>query len=254
MNIVTSFSPSGWGYYGKRFVDSFLANWPPHVNLHVFLEGQEPPAGYGPIHWHDLRDDWEHEEFVTKWSGPEWNSKTDYNEMSVRFCHKVFAITSPRLPATGWRVWIDADVVTKTEVDDAWLARVLPPDKALTFLGRKGFMRPLVSQPAYTECGFVGYNLDHLGVRPMLNGMRHIYTSGELFNLGRHNWHDSYVFDYCRKQQDFKDTELHNLAAHCDAGTFHPWPRTELGKVMEHYKGPGRKAGAYGRHEPAEKP
>jgi len=251
MNIVTTFSPSGWGYYGKRFVESFLQHWPTYAKLHVFLEGQEVPDGYPTVSWHDLRKDWEHEEFVTKWSGPEWNSKTDYNEMSVRFCHKVFAITSLKLPQSGWRVWVDADVVTKAPIDKGWLDRTLPTGKALSFLGRKGFMRPMVSQPAYTECGFVGYNFDHPRVADMLDAMRLIYTSGELFQLGKHNWHDSYVFDYCKQRSGIPAAEMHNLAAHCEAHTFHPWPRTELGKVMEHYKGPGRKASAYGRHEPA---
>lgn len=247
MNIVTTFSPSGWGYYGKRFVESFLKHWPQDIALHVFLEGQEPPMDYPEVQWHDLRHDWDHEEFVSKYSGPEYNSKSDFNEMSVRFSHKVFAVTrDTALPMDGWRVWIDADTVTKADVTPEHLARLFPADKSLTYLGRRGWMRTGSLQKAYTECGFVGYNLDDFRVRAMLVEMRSIYTSGKLFSLGRHNWHDSYVFDYCRDRQGFSPDRLNDLAAGLPSHTFHPWPRTVLGEIMEHNKGPGRKAAAYG--------
>lgn len=239
--VVTTFSPAGWDSYGKRFVDSFLACWPDEWTLHCFLEGQHIPAGYPKVAWHDLENDHEHEAFVKRWAGPEWNSPTDFNEMSVRFSHKVFAVTSDGLPRRGWRVWCDADVLFTRDVT-AFLPAVFPEGKSLCYLGRKGQMRP--GQPAYTECGFVGYNLDHPGVLPMLSAMRRIYTSGTLFTLGRHNWHDSYVFDLCRDNSGLSPMSLHNLSA--SAKGMHVWPQTVLAQFSQHQKGPRRKQEVYG--------
>lgn len=241
MNVVTTFSPVGWDVYGRRFVESFQKNWPDEVRLHCFLEGQQIPPGYPTVAWHDLENDPEHEKFCHQWGAPEWNHPTDFNEMSVRFCHKVFAITSPGLPMKGWRIWIDADVLFTRDVT-AFLPSLFPDDKALTYLGRKGQMRP--SQPAYTECGFVGYNCDIAKVRAMLYDMRAIYVSGKLFTLGRHNWHDSYVFDHCRESHHFGKDELNNLSE--NATGMHVWPQTVLGKFSQHQKGPRRKAEVYG--------
>jgi hypothetical protein len=244
MNVVTSFSPSGWDIYGKRFVDSFLANWPSEAQLHCFLEGQNIPPGYPQVAWHDLENDPEHEAFCSKYSGPEFNDPKDYAGMAVRFCHKVFAVTSTGLPPKGWRIWIDADVVFTRDVT-AFLPQLLPEGKALTYLGRKGHMRP--GQPAHSECGFVAYNCDIAKVRAMLLDMRAIYTTGRLFSLGKYNQHDSYVFDYCREHHHFGDGFLNNLSAHARPNETHVWPSSLLGKFSEHYKGPRRKAAAYGR-------
>lgn len=240
---VTTFSLDGWQRYGKQFVDTFLQNWP--LPLFVFGEGQSCPREYRnrrELIWYDLRDDPEHEQFVAKFSGAEFNHPVDFNMMSVRFCHKVFAITSPKLPGEGWRTWIDADCWTTKMVEPFWLANLFPDNKALTFLGRKGFMRP--GQKAYTECGFVGYNQSFEESIWVLAKMRALYTSGRLFTLGQHNWHDSYAFDHAR--QSVPEPLLNNLSAHCPAGELHVWPKTVLGNFMIHNKGPGRKAKAYG--------
>jgi len=245
MNVVTSFSPRGWKVYGKRFVDTFLKHWPHHVRLDVFLEGQEVPAGYeAAAQWHDLRDDPEHEEFCAKYAGPEFNHPRDFNMMSVKFAHKVFAITSPQLPIGEWRIWIDADSETIADVTTDWLRSVMPLDKDLAFLGRQGVMRP--GQAMYTECGFVAYNTESLTVQATLQEMRRIYTSGDLFGLGTHNWHDSYVFDHCRMRLT-APSQWHNLSAHCQQD-FHPWPKTVLANVLVHQKGPKRKLAAYGAY------
>lgn len=242
---VTTFSLKGWKVYGKRFVDSFLQYWP--IPLVVFAEGQLAPEGYRGLReliWLDLKDDRDHEAFVAKFTHKRFNHPTDVNMMSIRFCHKVFAITSPELPGAGWRIWIDADSETKKPVKPQHIEKLLPTDKALTFLGRKGRMRP--GQKAYTECGFVGYNQSNPLVLQQLVDMREIYTSGLLFTLGQHNWHDSYVFDYTRKKLIPKEL-WNNLSEHYQEGDLHVWPKTILGEFMVHNKGPKRKRKAYGQ-------
>lgn len=244
-HVVTSFHPDGWNCYGRAFLSTFLEFWPENVRISVFLEGQEPPFNHPRVDWFDLKDDAEHEAFCQKWAGPEWNSKTDWNEMSVKFCHKVFAITSPKVrKAADWLIWIDADSETFEKVDDNWLKRVFPDKKILTYLGRTGMMRP--GQVMYTETGFVGYNVSNCFGASVLHHMRHLYTSGDLFKQGRHNWHDGYTFDWARRLVNPKQETLHNLSSHCYARTMHVWPKTILGEKLVHNKGPALKSEAYG--------
>lgn len=243
IRVVTSFSQKGHLQYGQRFINTFLEHWPESVELHVFTEGPQKYPTPG-VAWHDLHLDPAHQAFCERYSGPQFNSPTDFNMMSVKFAHKVFAVTSPELPVGGWRIWIDADVETTRKVTPEHLAALAPPDKLLTFLGRTGWMRP--GQPMYTECGFVGYNTDDLRVCAMLHDMRAIYTTGKLFTLGLHNWHDSYVFDHVRTHLGFPPGCVNNLSVHLPPGTFHPWASTVLGEIMVHHKGPKRKIAAYG--------
>lgn len=247
ISVVTTFSPQGYESYGHAFLDSFLRHWPAFVGLHVFLEGQRPPFQDARIHWHELNDDPEHVDFCDTHAGRD--DEHDWNMMPVKFCHKVFAVTSSELPrathqAHVWRVWIDADTITTKDIDEAFLARLLPTGKALAFLGRTGFMRP--GQPMYTECGFVGYNVANPSACAVLHDMRALFTTGKLFGLGRHNWHDSFAFDHCRRHIGFHPDVEHNLSAHCKDGELYPWDKSILAERLEHRKGPRRKAAAYG--------
>lgn len=251
LTVVTSFSRSGYDLYGARFIDTFVEQWPRHsarlgpIKLWVATEGFElAPHHRAVCESFDLTHDADHERFVQKYSDPRYNHPSDFNEMSVRFCHKVYAITSPLLPDYGWRLWIDADVTHHGRVTEDWLNDVLPEGQWLSYLGRNGMMRP--GQRMYSECGFVGYNTHVPRVRAMLGEMRSIYDTGKLFKLGRHNWHDSYVFDYCRKGMGAPDKH-HDLAKHLTGKLMHPWEETVLQLVMDHHKGPARKRIRYGR-------
>jgi hypothetical protein len=242
MNIVTSFSPRGWHQYGIYFVETFRRHWPSDIRLDVFLEGQMPPLLDDRIFWHELRDDAQHEWFCKK--NAHRDDPLDWNMMPVKFGHKVFAITSDRLPKTGWRVWLDADVITTEPVTQPWLDKVLPKGKALSCLLRRGIMRP--GQPLYTECGFVGYNLDDPRTMKLLAELRDVFVSEKVFTFGQHNQHDSYAFDWCRKRQNFRKDEVHNLSFMAKENELHPWPKTELSKCLVHNKGPRLKRAMYG--------
>lgn len=250
LTVVTSFSRDGYDLYGSRFIDSFLSQWPKYsplmgpVKLCVATEGFELATHHrAEVDSFDLTHDPDHERFVQTYNGPRYNHPSDFNEMSVRFCHKVFAITSHGLPNFGWRTWIDADVTHHAPPTEDWFASIYPEGRWLSYLGRNGMMRP--GQRMYSECGFVGYNVHVPQVRAMLGEMRAVYNTGRLFKLGRHNWHDSYVFDLCRK--DLPAGKQHNIAARLTGKMMHPWEETDLQLVMDHHKGPARKRIRYGR-------
>lgn len=243
ITVVSSCSQKGWARYGERFVDTFLKRWPEHISLRFFTEGYAIPEHHR-VQQIDLADDIDHEVFCDVFSGPEFNHPIDYSMQSVRFCHKVFAITSPLLPEDGWRVWIDADVVTHSPVTAEWLRAVLPDNKAVSYLGRIGMMRP--GQAMHSECGWVGYNLTFPRAARMLREMRMIYITGELFKLGQFNWHDSYVFDHCLRAERMSPQHVHNLGGHIRRHCLNIWDESLLQQTMTHNKGLGRKEAAYG--------
>jgi hypothetical protein len=119
ITLVTTFSKQGHELYGARWISSFLEHWPREVMAEIHYEGDGPPEPYSPdehdrILWIPLDHDEERARFLRDYSGPEHNDPRDFNGMAVRFCHKVFAVTNPWqsfLQGSGWRCWVDADVV-----------------------------------------------------------------------------------------------------------------------------------------------
>lgn len=230
---VTTFSPAGFEVYGRNFIETFLAHW--DVPLFCFFEGKEPPRLlHSRLNWQALDRDQDRAEFIRLYSGPEFNLGPAHpNSQSIRFCHKVFAITQMLL--TGRMLWIDADVETVATVNDDALQEILPRDASLSFLGRRNW--------PYSECGFVGYNLNDPKVVAMLKDMRFVYTSGELFKRPQNCWHDSATFDYCRKRSGIPEQRQCNLTR--QENGINPWPCSVLGKYMRHHKGPAGKMRAY---------
>ena len=137
--VVTSFSPAGYDIYGKRFLETFAEFWPKEVALQVYYEREAPLPIGRPMYANDLYDDPEFLEF--KGTCPP--DGADFRWQTLRFAHKVFAITDPDemaadLRATpGWRIWLDADVETFRPVTLGWLAEACPEDKQCSYLGRK---------------------------------------------------------------------------------------------------------------------
>lgn len=239
--VVTSFSQQGWQVYGKRFVETFLRHW--DIPLLCFHEGQPRPFEHDRLYWIDLKMDPEHEDFCHRFSAPEFNDPVDPNMQSIKFCHKIFAITNRDIESR-WRIWIDADVVSHANVGSDDLDLMCPPSACLSFLGRRGFIRP--GQPTYSECGFVGYRTEDSRVAFMLQLMREHYTSGRIMHAGPHNRHDSYTFDFFRAQVGLLPSEQHNLSEKVVGNDLHVWPKTVLARWMQHQKGPKRKMQTYG--------
>ena len=236
--FVTTFSRDGYACYGQRFVDSFVEH-SKGIPLVVYHESQEDVDFHDLLTWSNLDHDLDRQKFiedhgadpvkVSNWRHP--------NQQSIRFCHKVFAITDAiRRATTDWVVWIDADsTITKT-LGVGLMQRVCPSTADVVYLGR-------VDMP-YTECGFVGYRAAALPVRRLAEDMRHVYTSGELFTWPQNHWHDSQTFDTCLKRSTIREDRRYNLSQHVRGS--HVWPHTVLGEFCVHNKGPQRKRAAYG--------
>lgn len=251
ISVVTSCSLQGWKEYGRRFVESFFRFWPREIALHIVSEDSLPATGAvyerhepgGPIMW----DLWRASPVAYEYhdrhcSNPRphgrvqlaadvgWTPKKRANGYNFRydayrFAKKVFAIDLVAKNLKGGRLfWIDADVVTFAPVPVDLLERLLPPEAAISCLDRGHY---------HSECGFVGYNLDHPQCREFIERFANLYSSDQVLDL--QEWHDSWVFDWLRRRTEIPTFAIPHNSRH------HPFVNSELGSCLDHLKG-SRKA------------
>lgn len=238
---LTTFAPQAWDIYGKRFVESFVGHWP--IPLHVFHQNERPDFDHWQVTWHNLHDDPDYRSFIADFENDDYangwrDDRIDYRFQAVKFCHKVFAQTSPMFREErrdGFRaldqwIWIDADVETHHPIDELFWAGACPAGVVASYLGRKDWH--------HSECGFMCYNLPQADT--FLTEFRRLYVDRRLFTL--REWHDSFAWDHVRHEVGGR---FHNLSD--GVSGLHVWPRTILGRYMEHRKGPRAKLEAYGQ-------
>lgn len=244
--LVTSFSPSGYEAYGKRFLETFVKHAPKDVALHVFHEASPPPEQDPRITYHDLLLDRDLAEFLERHKNnpyadgivtlPDGSTQIDYRFQAKRFCRKIFALSSPLIPPSDWRIWVDADV--------DWTATPsfsdLLTDGDVYYLGRPKDVWHT------SECGFVAYNLTGKYGQSFVNDFRSNYKNDYIFSLPE--WHDSYLFDRLREAYVLQGCRFVDLAE--GLKIMHPWPETALGKFSVHHKGPVAKAQAAAQPQP----
>lgn len=229
--VVTTFSPKGYGVYGKRMIDSFAEHWPADVPLFVFYEGAKPEDANPRAIWCQLDSDKDRAAFLAVHKD-EGGPKIDYRFLVATYSHKVFAYTA--VPHTGdWLIWLDGDIETFAPVTHDLLKHVQPDGMLGSYLGRPWFR--------HSETGFLCFRLDDTG-KAFLRDVRSVYTSGEVKKLPE--WHDCMVFDRVRKLYERKGYRFLNLSKDCNGLAV--FEQTVLGKVMRHNKGPAGKQKAYG--------
>lgn len=253
--VVTSCSLEGWDKYGLKFLTSFDQFWPADVQLHIVSEDPiKPPDSIlrkrPQIRLWDLNKSKDAVSFAQKHeSNPvangfrpgcpiaAWRSKKtgyDYRRDAFRFSKKVFAINLvlPEIKAPRF-IWLDADTVTLKGVPPTLFDKLPPHTHALAYLDRT---------PYHSECGFVGYNLEHVATRRFLKAFADIYASEGVFKLDE--WHDSYVFDWLRRRHGVPSFPIPYDRRHIT----HPFVYSELGQYMDHLKGLRKQRGVSHDH------
>lgn len=158
------------------------------------------------------------------------NTAQGYNiQYDARMARKTFIQYDALMENKGKVFWIDADVVTHSPVPETFLDEMLPDDKFSCYLGRDGWM--------YTESGFLGFNGSHPGCEGFMKFYRSLFTNGYIFL--QKAWHDCIAYDWARSVHD--KSWFHNLAEGLPHGTMHPFVNSDLGKYMDHRKGPRKK-------------
>lgn len=250
--VVSSCSKVGWEKYGKRFLKTFCQFWPMDKVMLHFVSEDDLNLDSKILTFHDLAKSPAWRKFRDKHAGtgwvrgdsadprskeiaPMWKRGNGYNFRfdSYKFCKKVFAIELVAKLCKGRLLWLDADTLTHAQVPIELAANLLPANYALSCLSRVGY---------HSECGFVGYNLDHQQTRKFIKDFSELYSTDKVFELAE--WHDSWVFDWLRNKNM---VATYNIP-HKSRG--HPFINSELGLYLDHLKG-GRKDS--GRSNPAER-
>jgi hypothetical protein len=233
--VISSFNQRLYDEYAWRFLESFHRFWPKDVKLYVYTEDCQPQTA-GEVR-DLLRCCPQLVAFKQACARDEFDAPTpakkSFRYDAVRFAHKVFSIFHGTRNVTADKVfWIDADVVTFAPVPHSFLDACLPDDCYTACLKRDG---------NFSECGFVGYNLRHPIHAEFMQAWEELYTSGRLFELAE--WHDSFVYDHVRRGFESQGKlRSHNLSgAHTAAA--HPFVNSELGRYMDHLKGPRKTTG-----------
>ena len=167
ISVVTTFHEEGLKIYGQRMIDSFCKTWPVEVKLYVYPEKCNPAIiDHSRVTLIDLDSVDDLTKFKNKWKGvPKANGDVSKDPVrskrrdsgkgfkwdAVRFSHKVYAIFDcARQTDSDILIWMDADTYCHSPITMADLYRMIPADKDLCFLGRKG---------KFSECGLYSMNL-----------------------------------------------------------------------------------------------
>jgi hypothetical protein len=256
--VVTTFHEEGLKKYAQKMIDTFCANWPHEVILHIYPEQCNPA-----IHDHShvtlkrLEEIPELMAFKNTWkdvpkangdvsSDPVRSKRKDsgkgFKWHAVRFSHKVYAIFDcAKETNADILIWMDADTICHSPITMNDLYRMIPSDSELCYLGRKG---------KYSECGLYAMNLRSPNIQLFLKEFQRFYDQAEqgIFQLAE--WHDSFVFDAVRikfpqmRQLDWA-AHLHNLKPYpgSSTGEGHPLINSDWGAWLDHLKGGRKKLG-----------
>lgn len=245
--VITTFNADGLKQYGQRMIDSFEQFWPAEVDLVVCAESCQPQHQRSNTQiWDLLKLSMPLNTFLERnrnnplahgLAGPPevYDPRKTFRWDAVRFCYKVYATALvANYTSGGWLIWLDADTVTHSPVTRPDLDRLCPQDAMITYLGR--------GEKYHSECGWVGYNLDHPETRGFIRDFVSMYDQDRIFELPE--WHDSYVWDSVRRRWQDRG-RFHNLTPVLPkpgrAG--HPFINSDLGRFMDHLKGDRKSQG-----------
>ncbi len=233
-NVLTSFNKKYWDEIARDTVQELDKNWTADGKIFLYHELSSIPDDIrlsNRTEWIDLykncpdllafKEKWKNEPKANGGDG----EGADFRIDAIKFAHKTYAIWNAcKNVKQGWVIWLDCDAFVYKKIDQMFLEKIFPNNVMICYLGRPG---------KYSECGFLGFNLDHPKCREFLDQWENLYASGDVIKLPE--THDSYTFDYARKQ--WKDQKLFlNLNAEATTNK-NPFGQSKIGPWIMHSKG-----------------
>lgn len=240
--VVTTFHEAGLKTYAQRMIDTFCQNWPQEITLHVYPEKCNPIVrDHSRVTLTDLDSVQDLTNFKTKWknvpkangdvsSDPVRSKRRDsgkgFKWDAVRFAHKVYSIFHcAKNTDADILVWMDADTICHSPISVSQLTQLIPADKDICFLGRRG---------KFSECGLYSMNLRSEAVQLFLKRFQWLYDDAENGIFQQDEWHDSFIFDIARKHSALNELDW---SSHLIKGEGHPLINSEWGAYLDHLKG-----------------
>lgn len=251
-SVVTTFNQSGYDKYGRRMIDTFLANWPKEVQLYVYAEDcvveksapnltvydfnkkvpalvafknryKDDPRANGKLAMGPPSDNGKQRGIGFKWD-------------AVRFSHKIYAVCDAARASSDTVIWMDADMVCHSPITLETLDRLIPITADVAFLGRS---------KKYTETGLWAINMSNSVNASFIQWMQDAYDDAENGVLAMKEFHDCWVFDRTRERLQAKVPAWKQLnwSAQFTMGEGHPLINTEWGAYLDHLKGNRKDSG-----------
>ena len=244
--VITTFNDGGYNQYGKRMIETFLQNWPTSVELQVYAEDCRVEQSAPNLTVFDLHNTCpDLVTFKNRWRGvPKANGDVTNDPIrsqrkdagkgfkwdAVRFAHKVYAIfKAAKNTDADWLIWMDADMVCHSQINNEFLNSMCGPTYDLCFLGRTG---------KYSECGLYAINLKTSMGQLFLSRFQEYYDQDIIFNL--EEWHDSFVFDAVRQSVQCQELDWSRGII---KGEGHPIINSAWGAYLDHLKGKRKDTG-----------
>ena len=258
ITVITTFPPNKWNEYAKRMVETFSQHWPKNIKLIIYYEDVLPPDAVqdGRIEWVDMhkvcpdlvafkqkhKDNPHANGFKI---GSDLNGKGSYLWEAIRFSHKSFCVSHETLnSSTDLVVWLDADVVTHTDVPHEFIESLLPKGHYTSYLGR---------QKIYPECGFVIYDTNSKYNKDFAQDWQDLYNTDKIFEL--QEYHDCIAYQTVKTKYEAQGMLSYNISeGHPHRPGVHVFINSPLGQYMDHLKGKRKKDGhskasdIYNRH------
>lgn len=221
--ILTTIGPNSWELYGRRFVESFKANWPADIELEIWHHhlGDNIPS-YPGVTFRCL-DETEAFKKLVAALGPDAKDGP-----TLSYCFKAVALANAVTPDLDWIGFVDADTETMRPVTPALLDTLFDNSYDLTYLYRKSVRE--------SEGSWFAFNLRSVTGASLLADYYGLYTSLEAFHYKKS--HDNAVLDRLVTIHQAHGLKVKNLsegALGLDA--FH---QSMLGAYLIHYKGPNK--------------
>jgi hypothetical protein len=248
-------------YYGKRFLEEFGKYSSDNLKLFIIFEGDYPDEIMHiseNIYIFPLSNP-KHSSFLKKFRHlHEANGlrirdikvegkikkhlSYDYRWNAIRFSFKPFSIHQVLdvLPEnTDFLIWTDSDLRCKKNFSSEDLIEFMPTNnEVMSYLGRKD---------SYSECGFLGFNLNNKFTSMYIERMINIYETGEIFSIDQ--WHDSFIWDWARKEFEEKNELNFKDISGSGYDKEHVFMNTKLSNFFDHLKGPQRKQDGISKEE-----
>lgn len=259
--VCTGWNLEGWESYGRNFLESFTAYWPPEVRLDICGEGEAMEATSAAAAGMHRRGDLVHAvtftvlrgipgctEFLTRHQGDpiacgrqrleghNWKERAvlagyNWRYDAVKFSRQGFI---PHFVGTradncdaDFLCWLDGDVITHHRVGRTEITDLMPPGKAIAYLGR---------EPKHPDIAFQLYDLRNPRALEFLREFRTAYATDWVFSLKE--WHSAFVWKQIL-DRSFAGV-AHNLTP---GGSGHVWHQSPLRLWGDHLKGERKKNG-----------
>jgi len=213
MRVVTTCSKAGLKEYGHRWLES-RKNWPEGTDFQFYTEGFEVDCPGKDINGIEDFAQWKLKHAHYQPGGWQWDV--------VKFAHKIFAAADAFMDYDGIGVWLDADCVTYKPIPEGLIESQVK-DHYLACYQRTGM---------YTETGLWIVDCKRPDNHNFMQALRGVYLTDRFTNLPQ--WHDCFVLDAVIRSLG---VSVNNLSGQFHKA-MHPQAMSELGKYVDHCKGP----------------